>query len=239
MLYENQDFTFIFEYISLKDAHVVMYDKAQEGLYLIGMRNIYTGEELYYDDVKVYAEKYNVLMTQIENITLEKVLEDMKTYKSNEKEGWVMNVDGHRIKIKCDDYIQLHRLLDYVSSINVIIRSIADGYFDDLIAKVPKNYVGRIRFVASRIYEFVKNTNDECRRYYKLVPKDSQKDFMIWVDKNVKKEYNGYVKNIYYGKEFNVLKRRDNSYKKLSDLGITADYSASIVTGKQIGRAHV
>ena len=44
MIKENQNYTFIFEYISLKDAHVVLYNKSQEGLYLIGIRNCYTGE---------------------------------------------------------------------------------------------------------------------------------------------------------------------------------------------------
>jgi len=65
MIKNNPIFTFIFEYISVRDAHVVIYEKDKEGLYLIGMRNADTGEELNYAELRKFARKYGVLMANI------------------------------------------------------------------------------------------------------------------------------------------------------------------------------
>lgn len=58
MIKENPDNTFIFEYISLTDAHVVQYKRDEEGLYLIGIRNVFTVQQLSYKQVKgIYIPK--------------------------------------------------------------------------------------------------------------------------------------------------------------------------------------
>ena len=67
MIAENPDYTFVFEYISMRDAHVVSYSPEQEGMYLIGIRNILTGKQLSFKEVKDFAAKYYVPMTTIEN----------------------------------------------------------------------------------------------------------------------------------------------------------------------------
>ena len=53
MIKNNPNWTFIFEYVSLKDAHVVKYTKEQEGMYLIGIRDKTTGKQ-YTLKVKIY-----------------------------------------------------------------------------------------------------------------------------------------------------------------------------------------
>lgn len=226
MLKENQEYTFIFEYISTKDAHVVLYNKDQEGLYLIGIRDINTGRQLNYREIKEFSERYNVHMAKIENIKLDDVLKNMKTFKSNEKEGWILNIDGHFIKIKCDDYVQLHRLLDKFSSVNVIIENIAEDRIDDMLSKVPDSYKHRITQISDKIINWRDETLKNINKYYELAPKANIKEFMIWVDTCVPCEIKGYVKLKYKGVKFNVLKRKVEGYKKLKDLGICEDYSA-------------
>ena len=138
MAKENEDFTFIFEYIALEDAHVVKYTKDQEGLYLIGARNVFTGRQCSYKEVKEFAVKYQIPMTEIFNKTFDEVLEDIKTIKSDDMEGFVVNIDGHMIKVKGDDYVQIHKILSKISSVNLIIQCIANGTTDDLYSKVPE-----------------------------------------------------------------------------------------------------
>lgn len=229
MLVKNQNLTFIFEYIALKDSHVVCYKKEQEGLYLIGIRDVYTGYEYSYSEVKKMATKFKVPMTKIEKLTLDDLLVKMKEYKSSDKEGYVINIDGHKVKVKCDDYCDLHRMLDKISSINVIIKNIAEDHFDDLISKVPENYKQRVLGIAEKIFDWKKSKEQEIDRYYKLAPKTDRKTFMIWVDTNCDKDIKGYVKSKYLGQEYNVLKGNCNNYKKLSDLGIVEEYSALFV----------
>ena len=239
MLKDNQTYTFIFEYITLKDAHVVNYKKEEEGLYLLGMRNVCTGEQLSYNQVKGYAEKYNVKMTQIFDKTFNEVLNDTKKYKSYEMEGYVMNIDGHLVKIKCDDYVQIHRILSNVSSINLVIKHIADNTFDDLISKVPESYKWRVMKVANLVLNYIKNTDIEVNNYFELAPKNNKKDFMIWIEQNVPKEIRGYVRCKYLDKEFSYIKNGNEqspSYKKLKEMGIDENYSA-IFTSEEFGYA--
>lgn len=226
MLKKHSNYTFIFEYISLKDAHVVLYDKEQEGLYLIGMRDVYTGEQLSYNQIKMYANTYKVAVTQIEKKSFNEVVNLTKQYKSHEKEGWVVNIDGHLIKVKCDDYVHLHRLLDKLSSVNVIIQNIADDKYDDMISKVPVNYRERVERIANVIIDYKEQCIKDINKYYEQAPKDNKKAFMIWVDTNCPMNISGYIKSKYLNKDFNVLKKNSTGYKKLKDLGIYESYSA-------------
>lgn len=223
MIRNNPNYTFIFEYITLKDAHVVNYKKEDEGLYLLGMRNVFTGEQLSYKNVKLYADKYKVKMTKIFNKTFDEVIQDTKIYKSHEKEGYVLNIDGHFVKLKCDDYIEMHKILSNISSINLIIKSIADDTFDDLISKVPEAYRWRVMKVADIVLNYIKETDQKVKEWYRKAPKRERKEFMIWVENNVPKKLISYVKNIYLGKSYNYIKSGNKNsprYKKLNEMGI-------------------
>lgn len=229
MIIDNPNFTFIFEYISIKDAHVVNYLPEQEGMYLIGMRNVLTGRQLSYNEVQQYASMYKVPMTKIENRSFEEIMQDVKRLKSSEKEGWVLNIDGHMIKIKCDDYVNLHRALSKFSSVNAIIKSIADGMYDDLISKVPYNYKQRINCVARLIYDYMKNMNQKIEAYYSIAPKEDKKVYMIWVTENCPKEVQGYLRQKYLNGEYHVLKTcyvNSIKYKKISEMGLEQTYAA-------------
>lgn len=229
MISDNPDFTFIFEYISIKDVHVVDYLPEQEGMYIIGMRNVFTGKQLSYKEVQRYASKYGVPMTKIEDRCFEEIMQDIKRLKSSEKEGWVLNIDGHMIKIKCDDYVELHRVLNKFTSVNAIIKSIADGMYDDLISKVPYNYKERLNRVAKVIYEYMKCMNKKIEDYYKKAPKENRKGYMIWVTENCPKEVQGYLRQKYLNGEYHVLKTcyaNNTKYKKINEMGLEHTYAA-------------
>ena len=218
MVKENSNYTFIFEYISIKDAHVVIYNKKEEGLYLIGIVDVFSGYELPYSEIIEFSKKYNIKTTVVENKTIDDILKLSKTMKSNEKEGWVINIDGHKVKLKCDDYVSLHRLLDRLSSVNLIIESVADNKFDDLISKVPEVYRDRILKIYNTIIEYRKVSNDYIDDMYKNAPKLNRKIFMIWVTENVTYKYQSYVRNKYMGRDYNVLKSHSGQYKKMKQI---------------------
>lgn len=220
LLKDYPNYTFIFEFISLKDAHVVKYSQDEEGLYLIGVRDVMTGVELSYKDIKKMSEAYNVPMAKIENTTIEQVLEDMKTLSADKKEGWILNIDGHKIKIKCDDYVNLHRLLDKLASVNTIIKNIAEDRIDDMLSKTPKSHRDRIERLITIVRDYVAETESAINYYYNKAPKNSKKCFMIWVDSNVPKEYRKYIKNKYLGRGYNILKNNKNGYKTVKEMNL-------------------
>ena len=228
MAIDNPKLTFIYEYISLADVHVVKYTKEQEGLYLIGIRDVTTGRQLSYKEVAEFATRYNVPMTEIYNKTFDQIIKEVKTIKSDEQEGFVVNIDGHMIKVKGDDYVQIHRILSKISSINLIIESVAENRVDDLISKVPAAYRERVQIVEKIVLDYVKNMEAEVQKYFDAAPKNDKKSFMIWAESNVPKKYKGYVRNKYLGIENNYVKygsEKCPAYKKLKEMGIS-DYKA-------------
>ncbi|MFS3927246.1 RNA ligase [Priestia flexa] len=219
MIQSRPDLTFIFEYISKKDAHVVVYEEKNEGMHLIGARSAETGEHLPYYKLIDLASAYEIKVVDLERKTLEQLLVDMKQMKSNEKEGWVINVDGHYVKVKCDDYVNMHRLLDRVSSVNVIIEAIANEAFDDLVSKIPDSYKERVNNVANLIFTYLKKTKQQINEWYAKAPKKTQKEFMIWVEQNVPQHIKPYVRSEYLDVKYNLLKKGKLGYKKMSELG--------------------
>lgn len=232
MIQENPNWTFIFEYVALKDAHVVKYTKEQEGMYLIGIRDNLTGEQFSYKYVLDVARIYNInKIPQVYQQTLDDVLNETNKYTSDQREGVVLFIDGFQVKIKYDDYVKIHRILSIVSSVNLIIQHIADGTFDDLIAKIPEAYRKRTMIIKQLICGYISSMDEKVNCYLKEAYNNStnRKDFMIWVDNNVPKKYNGYVKSVYLGKEINYIKSQLGSgtphYKNLSEMGLQEEYA--------------
>lgn len=224
MIQNYPEYTFVFEYISIKDTHVVIYKEDDEGLYLIGITDMRDGRELNYREIIEIAKEYDIKSTIIENISFDELLTDSKTIQASEKEGWVINIDGQRFKIKGDDYVSLHRLLDSISSVNVIIEAIAEDTYDDLISKVPFAYRGRVEKIANEIFEWKIKMDRNTQLYFEMAPKGSRKEFMYWVDAFLDTKYRDSVKSIYLGKEYNLLKGLSGNYKSAREIfGMTAE----------------
>lgn len=227
MLKENPNTTFIFEYISLRDAHVVKYTKEQEGLYLIGIRNNRIGIEFPYRSVIRAAAQYGIPTTRVFDKTLNQLMNELDDKSSDEAEGFVINIDGYKVKLKYNDYTHIHRALSKLSSINLIIRSIADDKYDDLLAKLPLAYHDNVKRIASVVVNYIKETEKKIREYYNRAPKNNKKEFMLYVSENVPQEYQSYCRELYFGNNVNVIKsgsEKSPHYKKLKDMGID-DYT--------------
>lgn len=223
MLIKYPDCTFIFEYISLKDAHVVKYSKQEEGLYLIGIRNVIDGEEYDYRTVLRFARIFNIPTTKIFDKTIRQVMNELDSKSSDEAEGFVINIDGYKVKVKYNDYVHIHKALSKLSSINLIIRNIADDSYDDLLAKLPMAYHDQVKKVAAIVIEYINKTEKEVKTYFNGAPRENKRDFMIFVSQNVPKEYQGYCREMYLGHNINVIKSGNEKcphYKRLKDMGI-------------------
>ena len=231
MLMKYPDYTFIFEYISMKDAHVVKYIKEQEGLYLIGIRNTIDGKEFDYHTVLELAKEFSIPTTRLFDKTLDQLMNELDDKSSDEAEGFVINIDGYKVKLKYNDYVHIHKALSKLSSINLIIRRIADDKYDDLLSKLPVAYHDRVNKVASIVFKYIHDTKMKIKEYVNQAPKDTQKEFMIYISNNVPKQYQGYCRALYLGQKFNVIKSGNSKcphYKILKEMGV--DNYSSIFT---------
>ena len=220
MLMEHPDQTFIFEYISQRDAHVVRYD--EEGLFLIGIRDVGTGREADYREVLQYASEYDLPTTEVFDKTLDQIIRELDAKKSSEAEGFVLNIDGFKVKIKYNDYVYMHKVLSALSSINLIIQNIAEDRFDDFIARIPNAYRERVMKVARIVYAYKNETEAKVEEAYRKESGKERREFMIWVTGHVDRKIQGFVRCRYLnGKgSFNVLKKNGSGYLKLKDMGV-------------------
>ena len=235
MLRALPTYTFIFEYIALKDAHIVQYQKEQEGLYLIGIREVVTGKQLTYKEVEIIGKQFGVKTVGVLKETLPSIMNQTETFKSNEKEGWVLNIIDRNgeiklVKIKCSDYRNVHRLLNKLASINSIIKAIADNTFEELVAQVPESYTSRVIKIASPIFNYVTDMTKETNKYYSKIPSGDKKEVMIWIEANVPSKLKSYVKSKYLGQEYNFLKSNLHSrcpkYIKATEMGLESQINA-------------
>ena len=213
MIKDNPYLTFIFEYISLKDVHTVTYKEEQQGLYLIGIRDVTNGKQWFYSDVKEMAKRYDVQMVKVENTSLDDILKNRESFEGTEKEGWVLNIDGELYKLKTDGYIQLAKILTMLSSPKVLIHKIADDELDDFLTYLPKDAVNRIMPSINKIKEYREKLLTEIEHYYSIAPKESRKDYALYINKNVPSYLKKYMFLKLDGVEFNVLKLNDKYMK--------------------------
>lgn len=218
MLKMYPEYTFIFELITKEDEHVVLYSEAEDGLHLIGMRNTITGEELSYGEVVMYGLTFDTMPVKVFPMTFKEVLSSLDDKKANEAEGFVVNIDGYRLKVKYNDYVYIHKILSKASSPNMVIRAIADDVYDDFKSKVPTAYRQSIEDFAVIVFKYKKDIEDEINKYYKKFYDDDRKTFMINVKENVPRSILSYVVAKYLGKEYNVLKNGTSGYKRKKDI---------------------
>lgn len=107
-------------------------------------------------------------------------------------------MDGYRVKLKYNDYVHIHKVLSQISSPNLIIQSIAEEKYDDLLAKIPAVYHKEVKHMAGIIINYINQTEQAVFAYYKQAPKEDKKSFMLYVSEHVPMEYQGYCR-VYFG----------------------------------------
>ena len=227
MLQDYDEYTFIFEYISKKDAHVVVYDDSQCGLHLIGARHYLTGDYMSYHELKIIATNRGIPLTESYEMDLGQIMKTLGQYKSNEKEGYVVrftdDCGDFFVKIKCDDYVAIHGILSSLQSPNIIIKQIGNGTFDDFISKIPEGHKERVMKIANDVFTYNDNMKYQVSCWCQTLDSykfPELKDKMIYITNYVPKEYQGYVREYVKTGEIckNYIKKRTGGYLKYLDI---------------------
>ena len=215
MVKNNPDCTFIFEGVFPDDVHVVQYDEQMFGLHLLGMRRMMDGKELPYYRVIETAQEYNIPHVKIFDITFEEAYQDAinNGRLANEGEGYVIDIDGQKYKLKYNDYVQIHRAISKMVSPNAIIAAIRENYWDDFYSKIPFAYQPQAKEIADNIFTYLRLLDeqvcywwDKVSEYCNYNPNPDRKFFMIGVNKIVPKRYQGAVRSKYLMKDINYLR---------------------------------
>lgn len=211
------EYTLMFEWISLKDKHVVKYESKDCGLYLIGMRHKKSGRLLSYNEVVEIAEKYSVWHTDIYDMTYEKMRESLYEFKASEKEGYVVNIDGFLVKMKCVDYLNMVRIIKEYGHENAVIKAVSDKRIDEVLMEIPKEYHDRTRITANRLYAYIERIDKDVDDLveYAIDKKNKEglgiEEIAEWI-KTLPKILRGTIKKKFFNKIKGIVDENEVDY---------------------------
>ena len=209
MLKDHPHLTFIFEYIADDDPHVVDYSSKEKGLYLIGIRDVTDGREFHYCEVLSFADRYGVMTTVLSNTDIDGAMDVLATVDGKQKEGFVVNIDGFRIKMKSEDYVALNTAIWGLLDDHVLFNAVKADILDDVLPKINEPMKSEVIEKADRIISFMKERESITMGYFDRLRKQGfveKKNAMIWISENVPEEYSSFVRAMYLGNDVDYLK---------------------------------
>lgn len=179
----DSDLTLLFEIVYPANRVVVDYGNL-EALILIGARDRRNGRELYYQELKVLADKYGFLQPQVYQFdSIEAVLESAVALSANQ-EGWVLRYSDHRrFKVKGDAYKVAHKLLTGIS-FKWVLESVVAGAYEQAIEGVPDEFLTTVKGYKAEIDETVTRICQQVYDAWTEAPMtDVRKEYAQWVMK--------------------------------------------------------
>ena len=167
----------LFEIIYPDNRIVVKYET--EGLFLLALVNIETGEEMAHSDLKNLAVANKAILVSKLDITLEQARIDNEP----NAEGYVATWrrDGApplKIKIKFVEYCRLHRLLTSISP-KEIWRMLKDGEsFAELFNDTPSHYQEWVNYWKNGLQSEFGRIEQKAKAIWEQRPKDADRKGM-------------------------------------------------------------
>lgn len=148
------DMTPLFEWCSRKQRIVIDYPEDQ--LVLLAVRNNFTGSYIDRRGLEALGKLWNVPVVQVREIkwehSNEKQLQESIRHMTGIEGVVVQFCDGHIVKIKTDEYVQLHRAKSLLENERDVIGIVLDEKTDDLMAILSKEESARLEKFANNIW---------------------------------------------------------------------------------------
>ena len=96
-------------------------------------------------------------------------LDELIAYTRNleDAEGFVVAFDdGHRVKIKADQYVRIHKTVDRIVFDRNIVNLIVNEEVDDVVPMLPQVQADRVRGFELRFWDAFKSTEDALMLLY-------------------------------------------------------------------------
>lgn len=154
----NPAITYLFEIIYPENRIVLDYGQ-QEILVLLGMIETATRKELPLVDIGFpVVKKYDGL----------KDIHQLKALAYDNKEGFVIRFsNNYRIKVKFEEYVRIHRIIQQVSSVSIWENLMAGQSFTEILERVPDEFYTWVKVTKAKLeadYLIIENV---AKREYK------------------------------------------------------------------------
>jgi len=163
----------IYEYVSPNNRIVIDYQKPE--LRLLAIRNNLSGG---YGMFNVHGIRDVVALSENPSSLVENVRQ------AKGEEGVVLTwlATGHKVKLKGEEYVQLHRAIDTMSSEKRILDVVLEGKDDDLCSIVAEDRAARIREYAGAVRQIMSNIQGTVVRWVENNSELSQKEFALKIN---------------------------------------------------------
>lgn len=177
----------IFEFTSPDNRIVIEYEKPQ--LTLLAARDNKSGEYASQDAISMVTEMINIPTVELHDIRLgDDNIEEIRE-KTTGIEGYVVSWDdGTRVKIKTDEYTQMHRAVSYFDRENMILPVVLDRQCDDLYPALSEDRANKLRdYEEAVMNEFIAYCELVRDAYYRYIENEfpTRKDYALWVNAEV------------------------------------------------------
>lgn len=176
----------IFEFCSRKQKIVI--DYPEEKLILLAIRNNRTGEYADYASLDFAGDQFNIpVIDLIEGsvtdplafLEMVRVLED--------QEGYVVRFhNGHMVKVKAEEYLRLHNMIDLLQREKDVLALIMSGSLDDAKALMDEDTTKRVESFAEAVERGIIDTANRLRAYAAdaeaAVGQDKKRLALEWVN---------------------------------------------------------
>ena len=117
--------TYVFEFIHEASKVLTRYEEKQWGLYLLGARNLRTHRELTEDQLdetakRIRAKRPRRWKTSGNEAEIRRLMDEIGQDTKDFEGAVFRDPQGRRVKLKRDDYVRLHHMLDKLSYKNLI-----------------------------------------------------------------------------------------------------------------------
>lgn len=180
------ELTLLFEII-FPDNRVIVDYHGREDLVLIAARNRFTGDYLpFFPDLQLLADKYGFPLPKVYSFNNISEIIALTGKLDKDEEGFVVEFsDGQRFKFKGDKYLELHRLVFSLSFKNTL-QAIVTNQVDYIREQIPDEFLADFNGWVKEIEETRERIQREVAEVFAQAPKDTRKDFAVWVMSNHK-----------------------------------------------------
>lgn len=173
----------ILEYTSPSNRIVIAYDEPK--LTLLAIRNIYTG---HYHRNYAIERAFPVVEEHPEMVLGDQNIEQIRA-ETTGIEGYVVSwADGTYVKIKSNEYTQMHRAVSFFEREDMILPAVLDSQCDDLYPNLSLDRAERLFEYEAQVMKEFLGLVDEVydARYMYIEDKfPTRKDYAMWVNSNV------------------------------------------------------
>jgi len=215
--YPHPEITTLVEIVYPENRIVLDYGR-DEKLILLGGVFIDSGNIVDVNQLARYLEWPDAI---VEQFLYRNLAEALSAPPRENAEGLVIRANNNMVKVKQEDYIQLHRLVFGLNERTVWEHLCEYGNTDKLIESLPDEFKAWVENVEYDLLAQFRRIHSYTLWLMKLAPTDNRKEFALWA--NDKKEFRPYLFMLLDGKNIDkaiwksLRPKGNNSMKSQSE----------------------